>query len=100
MIYLHSFTFPTEQKEAEFLYPKDLTPEEVSNLVRKDFRARYHEGSVYPFGILDKNQLGCVSFDEITIFCGGNGCGKTTALNMIAEKLGLKRDTLFNSGRF
>ena len=31
---------------------------------------------------------------------GVNGCGKTTALNIIAEKLRLKRDSLFNSGRF
>lgn len=100
MIYLQGFCFPDERREARFLYPKDKTPDEVRNCVSKDYRARYHEGSVYPFGILDRNCLGHVSFDEITIFCGGNGCGKTTALNMIAEKLGLKRDSLFNSGRF
>lgn len=100
MLYLQSFTFPNERQEAEFLYPKDKTPGEVSSGAFKDFRTRTHHGSVYPFGILDRNRLGCVSFDRITIFCGGNGSGKTTALNVIAEKLGLKRESMFNSGRF
>ena len=31
---------------------------------------------------------------------GGNGSGKTTALNVIAEKLGLERDTLYNRSNF
>lgn len=100
MIYLESFSFPSESQETAFLHPKDKTPEEVKNLVKKDFRTRFHYGSVYPFEILSPNGMFGASFDEITIFCGGNGCGKTTALNVIAEKLGLKRDSLFNSGRF
>lgn len=100
MIYLKSFSFPSEYQETAFLHPKDKTPEEVKNIVKKDFRTRFHYGSVYPFEILSPNGMYSASFDEITIFCGGNGCGKTTALNVIAEKLGLKRDSLFNSGRF
>lgn len=100
MLYLQQFIFPNERQEAKFLYPKDKTPDEVSSGAFKDFRTRTHQGAVYPFGILDRNRLGCVSFDRITIFCGGNGSGKTTALNVIAEKLGLKRESMFNSGRF
>ena len=100
MIYLKSFSFPSEYQETAFLHPKDKTPEEVKNMVKKDFRTRFHYGSVYPFEILSPNGMYGASFDEITIFCGGNGCGKTTALNVIAEKLGLKRESLFNSGRF
>lgn len=100
MQYLQCFTFPNKREEAKFLYPKDLSGEEVAAEAFRDFRARTHHGSVYPFGILDQNRLGCVSFDRITIFCGGNGSGKTTALNVIAEKLGLNRDSMFNSGRF
>ena len=97
MLYLQSFTFPNECEEVRFLYPDDKT--RVSGPFR-DFRVQSHKGSLYPFGILERNRLGRVSFERITIFCGGNGSGKTTALNVIAEKLGLKRDSMFNSGRF
>lgn len=41
-----------------------------------------------------------LDFEEVTILYGGNGSGKTTALNVIAGKLGLARDTLFNSSNF
>ena len=36
----------------------------------------------------------------MTILYGGNGCGKTTAINVIAEKLGLQRDALYNRSAF
>lgn len=36
----------------------------------------------------------------MTILYGGNGSGKTTALNVIAEKTGLLRDTLYNRSNF
>lgn len=41
-----------------------------------------------------------MDFEPVTILYGGNGSGKTTALNVIAEKLGLKRDTLYNRSNF
>lgn len=56
--------------------------------------------SFYPFGILSKNEIEDIEFEPITIFYGGNGCGKTTALNIIAEKLNLQRDTLYNKTNF
>jgi predicted ATPase len=31
---------------------------------------------------------------------GGNGCGKSTALNVIAEKTGISRDSVFNKSNF
>ena len=34
------------------------------------------------------------------ILYGGNGSGKTTALNVIGEKLGLHRDSLYNRSNF
>ena len=41
-----------------------------------------------------------MDFEPITILYGGNGSGKTTVLNVIAEKLGLERDTLYNRSNF
>ena len=98
MLYLDNFYFPTAEQEGRFLYPKDLTPDEVGDGVWRDFSMRYFEDSIYPFDIMPRNQFRCIDFDPITILCGGNGSGKTTALNIIAEKLGLNRDSLFNKG--
>ncbi|MBQ5936397.1 MAG: AAA family ATPase [Bacteroidaceae bacterium] len=41
-----------------------------------------------------------VDFSDITIFCGSNGSGKSTLLNIIAETMGLKRETPFNKTDF
>lgn len=41
-----------------------------------------------------------MEFEPITILYGGNGSGKSTALNVIAEKLELERDTLYNRSAF
>ena len=54
----------------------------------------------YPFGILNQHSIYEIEFEPITIFYGGNGCGKTTALNIIAEKLFLQRESLYNKSNF
>ena len=41
-----------------------------------------------------------IDFELVTILCGGNGCGKTTALNVIAEKLGVVRESAYNRSNF
>jgi predicted ATPase len=41
-----------------------------------------------------------LDFEPVTILYGGNGSGKSTVLNIIAEKLGLTRDTLYNRSNF
>lgn len=53
----------------------------------------------YPFKTLpvDFREL---EFFPLTILYGGNGCGKTTILNLIAEKLGMNRNTRFNNSSF
>jgi predicted ATPase len=56
--------------------------------------------SFYPFGVFAENQLRELSFSEITILYGNNGSGKSTALNIMAEKLKADRDTLFNRSSF
>ena len=60
----------------------------------------YHYDTFYPFQVLSKHGLTRLDFEPVTILYGGNGSGKTTALNVIAEKLALDRDTLYNRSNF
>lgn len=87
MIYLNSFTFPTEDEEQDFF----MTSQKASR--------RCYE-SYYPFGLFRDRELPEFYFDDITVFYGNNGSGKSTILNVIAEKLGLERDTPFNKTDF
>ena len=84
MIYLTHFSFPDREREYDF--------------TMKQKHACYD--TVYPFLILSAHQLKMLDFEPVTILYGGNGSGKTTALNVIAEKLGLARDTLYNRSNF
>lgn len=84
MIYLSHFSFPGREREYDF--------------TMKQKRTCYD--TVYPFLILSAHQLKMLDFEPVTILYGGNGSGKTTALNVIAEKLGLARDTLYNRSNF
>lgn len=83
-MYLKEFNFLTQNQEDHILSMNKLTC----------------YNTFYPFRILSAHQIEKVEFEPITIFYGGNGCGKTTALNIIAEKLRLQRDTLFNKSNF
>ena len=60
----------------------------------------YHYDTFYPFQVLSKHGLTRLDFEPVTILYGDNGSGKTTALNVIAEKLALDRDTLYNRSNF
>ena len=84
MIYLKSFTFPNEDREFRF----------ILSIKRKCY------DSFYPFRILSKNDLRQIDFEPITILYGGNGSGKSTALNVIAEKLSITRESLYNRTNF
>lgn len=84
MLYLKSFRFATEDDESNFRFSLQRTCYDT----------------FYPFGILTKNSLERIDFEPITILYGGNGCGKTTALNIIAEKLGITRESVFNRSSF
>ena len=84
MMYLSQFKFPHIEREYSFLMSIQRTCYDT----------------VYPFQILSKHHLQQLDFESVTILYGGNGSGKTTALNVIAEKLGLKRDTLYNRSNF
>ena len=84
MIYLSEFTFPDADREFDF---------------RRGVKRTCYD-SVYPFHVLSGRGLRRLSFEPVTILYGGNGSGKTTALNVIGEKLGLRRDTLYNRSNF
>ena len=47
--------------------------------------------SFYPFKVLSARGLERIDFEPVTILYGGNGSGKTTALNVIAERIGVRR---------
>ena len=84
MLYFSYFEFPDREREYDFTMSQK--------------RTCYN--TVYPFLVLSKNNLRMLDFEPVTILYGGNGSGKTTALNVIAEKLGLERDTLYNRSNF
>ena len=84
MIYIDSFRFPGVNAEEQFV-----------NYIRRTCYT-----SFYPFGVFAENELRELSFSEITILYGNNGSGKSTALNLMAEKLKAERDTLFNRSSF
>ena len=83
-MYLDSFVFPDEDWEWN------------ARLAEK--RTCYN--TMYPMGVLSGIGLERLDFAPITILYGGNGTGKTTALNAMAAKLGLLRDTPGNSSTF
>lgn len=87
MIYLSQFEFPSMMQE-------EITLGGMNELKRTCY------DTVYPFQIISKHHLKVLNFDPVTILYGGNGSGKTTVLNVIAEKLNLQRDTLYNRSNF
>jgi predicted ATPase len=84
MIYLKAFKFPNDDMEFNFFM----------SIMRTCY------DSFYPFKVLSKNGFEKIDFEPVTIFYGGNGSGKTTALNVIAEKTGIKRDSIYNKSNF
>ena len=83
-MYLNAFYFPGAEAESDFMFGLKTT----------------YDQSVYPYDILPKAGLDEIIFRPVTILCGGNGSGKSTALNVIAEKLHLERNSAYNRSRF
>ena len=84
MIYLKSFTFPSADTEYDFIL---------------DIKRTCYD-SFYPFKVLSGHDLDRLDFEPVTILYGGNGSGKSTALNVIAEKAGIRRDSIYNKSNF
>lgn len=84
MIYLNVFTFPNKDMEFDFFMSVKRTCYD----------------SFYPFKVLSRHGFERIDFEAITILYGGNGSGKSTVLNVIAEKTGIKRDSIYNKSNF
>ncbi len=95
MVYLKEFKFPSKSDESYFCDGE----RDIKGNIKKNQMTCFN--TLYPFRILSK-----IGFEEIycdtpiTILYGGNGSGKTTVLNVIAEKLKLQRTALFNKTPF
>lgn len=83
-MFLSAFYFPGEEAESDFFF---------------GLKSNYDQ-TIYPYGILPKVGLNEIVFRPVTILYGGNGSGKSTALNVIAEKLRLYRTSAYNRSRF
>ena len=84
MLYLENFTFPDTDTEFDF---------------RCTIKRTCYD-SLYPFQMLCAKEFRRIDFEPITILYGGNGSGKTTVLNVIAEKLSLSRESVYNRSNF
>ncbi|WP_416198482.1 MAG: putative ATPase [Sporanaerobacter sp.] len=84
MIYLNAFTFPNRDREFDFFISVKRTCYD----------------SFYPFNVLSRHGFERIDFEPVTILYGGNGSGKSTALNVIAEKTGINRDSIYNKSNF
>lgn len=90
MIYLSTFHFPSRDEDENYFYNPENT---------KNYRNVYT--TKYPFMMFrDRGLPDEFEFSDITIICGNNGSGKSTILNVIAEKLNLKRNSPFNRSDF
>jgi predicted ATPase len=84
---------PSQDEEDNTFYVKS------ENFNAKNLRTCYT--TKYPFGMFrDRGLPDEFEFRDITIFCGNNGSGKSTILNVIADKLKLNRNSPFNRSDF
>ena len=84
MIYLRRFRLPGQ--------------EETDNFLSDQRRTCYP--SKYPFHVFRYRRLSELTFEPVTILYGGNGSGKSTILQVIAQALSLERGAVFHGGPF
>lgn len=72
-----------------YLKKFNLLGEEFENGILINERRNYFHNQ-YPFRIFTDKKLEKIDFTNITILYGGNGSGKSTILNIVAEKLNAK----------
>lgn len=103
MIYLKSFNLPKDTWVDAYFSPSPYAPKDLPDVydkLRAEFDSRIIHRSWYPWKTFYNRDFCHIEFSDITIFYGNNASGKTTVLNVIAEKLGLQRTSLFNTSDF
>ena len=104
MVYLKSFNLPKDTWVDYYFtppkHPEDI-PKDIPDIYfQLDFDSRTIHQSWYPWKTFYNRDFTHIEFSDITILYGNNASGKTTVLNVIAEKLGLQRTSLFNTSDF
>lgn len=84
MVYIDSVTLPSYESEAGFL--------------RGERRTMF--STFYPFQVFEFPAGQKIVLDDITLLYGGNGVGKTTLLNVIAQKCDAIRHSEFSDSAF
>jgi len=105
MVYLKSFNLPKDTW-VDFYFsstppgypdpPDDLPDEYYFPYIDR----RTIHSSWYPWKTFYNRDFTHIEFSDITILYGNNASGKTTVLNVIAQKLELQRLSLFNTSPF
>ncbi len=98
MTYLRSFRLPTRRQEDAFY------DEAYANLTGETYgggKDRWNVGAgEYPFRLFYDKEMPLFVFEPVTILYGGNGSGKSTILNLIADKLEVRRMSPYNRSDF
>ena len=92
MIYLESFSLASERDETTYLVADARSAK--LNMSCMDTT------NAYPFKIFPFKYLERLDFSPITLLYGGNGSGKSTILNIIAQKLKLHRTSPYSRTPF
>ena len=101
MIYLKSFNLPKDSWVDCYFSPCPYRPTDIPEIYDELFvDSRTIHQSWYPWKTFYNRYFTHIDFGDITIFYGGNASGKTTILNVIAQKLKLQRLSLFNTSPF
>lgn len=98
MVYLNSFRLPSKREEDAYFDPFYAAQQGLQSgggKVMKNVTV-----SQYPFRLFYYKTMPVFEFEPVTILYGGNGSGKSTILNLIAEKLGLNRTSVYNRSEF
>lgn len=92
MIFLQSFHMLSRKEDEDFFNTQ-------SPAFKEKTQGTYYS-TYYPFVMFRERNLPDFEFSDITVFYGNNGSGKSTILNIIAERLGLERGTAYNRSDF